>query len=106
MVPSKGEEANQRKKHNAAKRSARISPRSPFTTLKHSSSLDDEIGSALSLAFAIELMGFGWESFGDDYSKALLNVSRLLIEHLNAAKEACRALREEHRKTDGAGAAS
>jgi hypothetical protein len=61
------------------------------------SSIDDNLGTALALALSIELMGFGWGSFGEDYSKGLLTVTQSLIEHLNAAKSAYRALCEEER---------
>jgi hypothetical protein len=65
-------------------------------------SIDDDIGSALSLAFAIELMGLGLESLCDDYSNAIIDVTRALIEHLNAAKAASRSLREESREAQRA----
>jgi len=99
MPPSRRERANQPPKHQSSKerpRDAKDVP--PAASLKHSSSIDDEIGSAIALAFAIELMGFGLDSLGDDYSKALITVTQQLIEHLNNAKASCSAMREEVRK--------
>ena len=99
MPPSRREQTNQPPKSRSSKEvppDAKDVP--PTPSLKHSSSIDDEIGSAIALAFAIELMGFGLGSLGDDYSKALITVTQQLIEHLNNAKASCSAMREEVRK--------
>ena len=99
MPPSRRERANQPPKRQSFKKRPNDSKdRPPPPSLKHSSSIDDEIGSAIALAFAIELMGFGLGSLGDDYSKALITVTQQLIEHLNNAKASCGAMREEVRK--------
>ena len=99
MPPSGREQANQPPKRQSSKeRPSDAKDVPPAAPLKHSSSIDDEIGSAIALAFAIELMGFGLDSLGDDYSKALITVTQQLIEHLNNAKASCSAMREEVRK--------
>jgi hypothetical protein len=99
MPPSGREETNQPPKRQSSKeRSSDAKDVPPAAPQKHSSSIDDEIGSAIALAFAIELMGFGLDSLGDDYSKALITVTQQLIEHLNNAKASCSAMREEVRK--------
>ena len=99
MPPSGREQTNQPPKRQSSKeRPGDAKDVPPAASLKHSSSIDDEIGSAIALAFAIELMGFGLDSLGDDYSKALITVTQQLIEHLNNAKASCSAMRENVRK--------
>jgi len=99
MPPSRREQTNQPPKRQSSKERHSDAKDVPHdASLKHSSSIDDEIGSAIALAFAIELMGFGLDSLGDDYSKALITVTQQLIEHLNNAKASCSAMREEVRK--------
>lgn len=99
MPPSGREQTNQPPKRQSSKeRPSDAKDVPPAAPQKHSSSIDDEIGSAIALAFAIELMGFGLDSLGDDYSKALITVTQQLIEHLNNAKASCSAIREEVRK--------
>ena len=99
MSPTRPERPNQPLKRKSFLKVPRNAKRRPLgASEEFSASIDDDIGSALSLAFAIELMGFGLESLGDDYSNALINVTRSLIEHLNAAKAACRSLRDDSRK--------
>ena len=99
MPPSNHERTNQPPKRQSSKERRRNAKnRLPAPSPMHSSSIDDEIGSALALAFAIELMGFGLGNLGDDYSNALITVTQSLIEHLNTAKASCSAMREEVRK--------
>lgn len=99
MAPSRRERANQAPKRQSSEEGRHNAKhRPPAPSLRHSSSIDDEIGSALALAFTIELMGFGLGSLGDDYSNALITVTKSLIEHLNNAKASCSAMREEMRK--------
>jgi hypothetical protein len=99
MPPSGREQTNQPpKRQSSEERPCDAKDVPPAAPLKYSSSIDDEIGSAIALAFAIELMGFGLDSLGDDYSKALITVTQQLIEHLNNAKASCSAMREEVRK--------
>ena len=107
MPPSRRERANQPPKRQLSKDiSHATKERPPALPNKHSMSIDDEIGSALALAFAIELMGFGFDSLGDDYSKALITVTQSLIEHLSNAKASCGAMREEVRKARAGGASA
>ena len=105
MPPVKREQANQHRKRSSPAKARRARAKLDFHTApaRLSSSIDDELGTALALAFSIELMGFGWESFGDDYSKALLTITRLLIEHLGRAKSAYSAMREQERKDSQSG---
>lgn len=108
MPPVKREGPNQRRKNRspAKTRSDREAPGNHSTSTNLSSSIDDDLGTALALAFSIELMGFGWGTFGDDYSKSLITVTRLLIDHLNRARSTCDAMREQAREAREGGAPS
>ena len=100
MPPVRRERANQRRRSPSQPKARRTRPKqsAQHALIQRGSSVDDDLGTALALAFSIELMGFGWESFGDDYSKGILTVTRLLIEHLSRAKATYSALREQERK--------
>ena len=95
MSPTRRGRANQSLKRKPSRKSSHNARPEAHATSKGLAKIDDDIGSALSLAFAIELMGFGQEKLGDDYSKALIAVTQSLIGHLNAAKAACRSVRSE-----------
>lgn len=97
MSPIRRKQANQPSRRNPFPKQPRNSKQETrAASLKAlPASIDDDLGSALSLALAIELMGFGLGSLGDDYSKALIAVTHLLIGHLNAAKAACRSMWSE-----------
>lgn len=107
MPPVKREQPNQRRKSRPStrRRSGRETPGNHTTSLNLSSAIEDDLGTAIALAYSIELMGFGWGTFGDDYSKSLITVTRLLIDQLNQAKASCNALCERERKArEGNGA--
>lgn len=95
MSPTRRGRANQSSKRRPSRKSSQNARPEAHATSGRLAKIDDDIGSALSLAFAIELMGFGQEKLGDDYSKALIAVTQSLIGHLNAAKAACRSVRGE-----------
>jgi hypothetical protein len=59
--------------------------------------IEDSLGAALSYADALELMGFGMQCLGDDYSAALITVVETLMKHLKSAKSACRLILDERK---------
>lgn len=105
MPPVKRERPNQRRKRRPST-NTRLGPSGHHAaSLNLSSAIEDDLGTAIALAYSIELMGFGLGTFGEDYSKSLLAVTRLLIDQLNKARASCNALCERERKARESNAA-